>query len=156
MIIADLTHLARQVPLTPAFRKALDFLARPALDRLPDGTTELDGRTVFAIVQRYETLRTGAPRFEFHRNYIDIQFVVSGEEILGWIPREQMSVTDAYDAEKDIAFGSVEPGAWTPLLLGANRAAVLYPEDGHAPRLAVDAPCRVLKIVIKIAVRDAS
>jgi len=36
----------------------------------------------------------------------------------------------------------------------AGELAVLYPDDGHAPRLAAGAPSPVFKIVVKVAVEE--
>jgi biofilm protein TabA len=94
------------------------------------------------------------PRFEHHRRYIDIQFIVAGEEVIGWAPADRMQVTEAYDPEKDIAFGTVPAGEATPVRLAAGELAVLYPEDGHAPRLAAGRPSPVFKIVVKVAVEE--
>jgi YhcH/YjgK/YiaL family protein len=151
MIVTDLAHLERQIAMTPSFRKALQFLRQPGLAELPDGTVTLDGKRVFAIVQRYETIATHAPRFEYHRDYIDVQYVVTGEEVIGWAPAAVMAVTEPYDAEKDIAFGTVDRDRWTAVRLGAGQAAVLYPEDGHAPRLSAGTVGPVVKVVVKIA-----
>jgi YhcH/YjgK/YiaL family protein len=113
---------------------------------------EIDGDRVFALVQRYETVRTDAPTFEYHRKYIDVQFVATGEEVIGWAPAERMSVTKAYDAGKDICFGTVAAGTWTPVHLQAGQVAVFWPEDGHAPKGAARVPSSVMKIVVKVAV----
>lgn len=152
MIVTDLDSIERQAAMTPALRQALDFLLRPDLASLPDGRVDVDGDRVFALPQRYETMNALPPRFEYHRKYIDIQFIVSGEEIIGWAPAERMTVTDAYDRDKDIAFGTVAAGAMTPVLLRAGQMAILYPEDGHAPRLAAGKPSAVHKIVMKVLV----
>jgi biofilm protein TabA len=152
MIGTDLEHIEHQVPMTPHLRKAIAFLRARDIDNLPDGKVELDGNRVFAIIQRYETIITDTPKFEYHRKYIDVQFIASGEEIIGWAPAERMTITEAYDADKDICFGKVTAGKWTPIRLHAGQLTVFWPEDGHAPKLAVGAPSRVLKIVVKVAV----
>jgi biofilm protein TabA len=152
MIVADLAHIEHQALMTPSLRKAFEFLrSRDLLDR-PDGRVEIDGDRVFAIVQRYETAATDAPRFEGHRTYIDVQFIASGQELIGWAPIKQVSITEVYNADKDICFGTVAAGTWTPVHLAAGQCAILWPEDGHAPKLAADAPSAVMKIVVKVAV----
>lgn len=152
MIVSDLVHVERQTLMTPSLRKAFAFLlSHDLLDR-PDGRVEIDGARVFAIVQRYETMAVDAPKFEGHRKYIDVQFIASGHEVIGWAPIEQVSITEAYDADKDICFGAVAEGTWTPVHLAAGQCAVLWPEDGHAPKLAADASSAVMKIVVKVAV----
>ena len=152
MIVTDLRHIEHQVPATPALKKALVFLRRQDIPGLPDGKAEVDGDRVYAIIQRYETIKTDAPKFEFHRKYIDIQFIVSGEETIGWAPAESMTITEAYNADKDICFGKVAAGKWTPIRLHAGQLTVFWPEDSHAPKLACGTPSPVMKIVVKIAV----
>ncbi len=152
MIVTDLKHIDHQVSMTPALNRAMDFLRRQDLHNLADGKVGIDGDCVFALVQRYETLMAAAPKFEYHRRYIDVQYIVSGEEVIGWSPMDMMAITEAYDADKDIGFGTVIKDKWTPLLLQAGQLAVLYPEDGHAPKLAAHAPSIVTKIVVKVAV----
>jgi len=151
MIVTDIEHLDRQVSLTAALRKAIDFLRRPDLHLLPDGRVDIVGDDVFALVQRYETTVTDAPKFESHRKYIDIQFIVSGVEVVGWIPAGRMTITQAYDIDKDICFGTAQKGEVTPICLHAGQLAVLYPEDGHAPKMAAGSPSEVVKIVVKVA-----
>jgi YhcH/YjgK/YiaL family protein len=153
MIATDLMHIERQVLLTPTLVKAIEFLRRPDLAALSVGRVEIDGDRVFALPQRYETAPAETPRFEYHRKYIDIQFIVEGEEVIGWAPSGQMKITEPYDREKDVTFGTVPPDAMTPVRLRAGQLAVLYPEDAHAPRLAAGAPAKVCKIVVKVEVR---
>jgi len=152
MIVTDLKNSERQIVMTPSMQKAIDYLRQPNIAMLPDGTAEIDGRRVYAIVQRYETLSTTVPKFEYHQEYIDVQYIVTGEEILGWAPMDRIKVTETYNAEKDICFGVVPSGTMTPVYLRAGQLAVLYPEDGHAPRLAAGAPSSVVKIVVKVSV----
>ncbi len=152
MIVTDIKLITHHGDMPLAFTKAIEFLRLRGLHDLPDGKVEIEGNNIFAIIQRYETYEAVVPTFEYHRKYIDIQYLVSGEEIIGWAPVERMTVTTPYDAEKDVAFGTMAAGKWTPVLLQPGQAAVFWPEDGHAPRLAAAAPSAVMKIVIKIAV----
>jgi len=153
MIVTDLSNIDHQVSMTPAIKKAIEFLCRTDIHSLPDGRVEIDGQKVFAIIQRYETVIANVPKLEYHKKYIDIQYVASGEEVIGWAPADEITVTEAYDADKDICFGTVPKGEITPVYMRSGQAAVLYPEDGHAPRLAAGAPSHVLKVVVKVAVR---
>ncbi|OIO02021.1 MAG: YhcH/YjgK/YiaL family protein [Elusimicrobia bacterium CG_4_10_14_0_2_um_filter_56_8] len=153
MIIIDLENAEFRISPRGPLGKALEFLRRPGLENLPDGKYGIDGERVFAMVQRYETIALPEPRFEAHRKYIDVQYVAAGAEIIGCAPLPVMAVSEVYDEEKDICFGAVPGGSWTPLLLEAGGLAVLYPEDAHAPRLAAGAPGAVIKIVVKVASR---
>ena len=152
MIVTDIKQIGHQVSMTSALKKAIDFLRRPDIHDLADGRVDIDGQHLFALIQRYETVMTDIPKFEYHRKYMDVQYIVSGEEIIGWAPAGRMVVTEAYDIERDICFGIVSKGEITPVYLQAGQLAVLYPEDGHAPKLAAGSPSPVIKIVVKVAV----
>lgn len=152
MIVTDLDHMDRQVPQTRGLQQALEFLRREDIGSLPEGRTDIDGDVVFALVQRYQTNPTQAPTFENHLKYIDVQFIVSGEEIIGWAPAGAMVVTAAYADDMDICFGTVAAGKWIPVRMETGQLMVLWPEDAHAPKGAVGASSRVMKIVIKVAV----
>lgn len=152
MIVSSLEGIERRISMTPGLSTAFAFLRRPDIHEIPDGKVPIDGEKVFAIVQRYHTIASDAPNFEHHLEYIDVQFIASGREIIGWAPVERMAITEVYDPEKDIAFGTVEPVHWTPLVLQTGQAAVFFPEDGHAPKLAKGNSSAVTKIVVKVAV----
>jgi biofilm protein TabA len=152
MIVTDLNHIEKRQSMTPFMHQAVAFLRQPNIEMLPDGTVEIEGRRVFAIIQRYETILTGEPKFEYHQKYIDLQFVVSGEEIIGWVPRDRMKITESYDDGRDICFGVAASREMSIIHLQAGQLAVLFPEDGHAPKLAAGAPSPVMKIVVKVAV----
>jgi YhcH/YjgK/YiaL family protein len=152
MIVTDLEHIAQQAPMTPFMDQAVAFLRQPNIEMLPEGTVEIDDRRVFAIIQRYETVLTGEPKFEYHQKYIDVQLVVSGEEIIGWVPRDRMKITEPYDSGRDICFGVAASRAVSLIHLQAGQLAVLYPDDGHAPKLAAGVSSPVMKIVVKVVV----
>jgi len=149
MIITELNDNA-QIPNIPGITHALDFLKRCPVDQ-PDGKIELDGKNVYAIVQSYNTNeRPQSPIFEAHRKYIDIQFLLSGHELLGWAPFQAFTITEPYDDKKDIMFGTVPDSSSAFISFNAGQAVILYPADAHAPGLAVTSPSPVKKVVIKI------
>jgi biofilm protein TabA len=153
MVVTDLKHMAEQVKMTPEMQKALDFIKASEGKTLTDGTTQLDGDKVYAMVQTYDTLVHADPaRLEAHKKYIDVQYVAEGEEVIGWAQVSAMKETVSYNAEKDYWLGTMAAKDMTPVVLKKGQAAILWPDDGHAPRLALGAPSHVVKIVVKVAV----
>jgi biofilm protein TabA len=153
MIVTDLEHMAEQLPANAAMKKAVDFLKKAKGQDFADGRVEIDGDTVYALVQSYDTVPAGDPvRFEAHKKYIDVQYVASGEEVIGWAPTAGMTETVAYNASNDAWLGTVPAQSMTPVRLSAGQGAILYPSDGHAPRLMAGKPSKVKKFVIKVAV----
>jgi biofilm protein TabA len=150
MIVTDIGHLGEQAALTPALRKALDFLRQVEGQTLADGRIEIDGDNVYAIAQSYQTLEGGVWAFEGHRKYLDVQYVAGGEEIIGWADAACVAITMPYDPSKDAWLGTVPAEQITPVRLRAGQLAVLYPEDAHAPKRAAGLPQPVNKIVVKV------
>jgi biofilm protein TabA len=153
MIVTQLEYLAFQLKPTPAFEKAIDFLRSEGWRERPDGSIEIDGTQVYALLQAYETkMPKESVLFEGHRKYIDIQYIIEGEETIYWTPTNHLAVTTAYDETKDIWFSQSAIGDATPVILLAGQLVVLFPTDAHAPTHAVGAPMHVRKVVIKVAV----
>ncbi len=156
MIVTDLAHAREQIPGSGAMARALFWLHHAPAQELADGRIEIDGDAVYALVSSYQSAPPVDPlRFEAHRKYIDIQFVLAGQEALGWVPADRLALTSAYDAAKDVWFGTLPADQATLVRLEAGCLAVLYPEDAHAPKLALGEPAPVRKIVVKVALESA-
>lgn len=151
MIVAKLEQIAQQAALSPRLRQGLEFLQQLDPQGLEPGTIEVEGREVYAMVQSYTSRPvTENPRFEAHRKYLDIQYLVSGTEAMGWAPLEQLEVNMPYNAEKDVMLGTVPAEARTLVPFSSGYAILLYPSDAHGPGLAAGEPEPVVKIVVKV------
>ena len=148
MILDRLENAERYVGTHPAFAAAFAFLRRPDLAALPEGRVDLDGDRLFALIQRPTAKGRAAARLEAHRQYADIQFVISGHEEYGWRALTGASQPDgAFDASRDVGFYVGTPVIWMPAPPGSF--AVFFPEDLHAP-LAGMGPLH--KVVLKVRV----
>jgi YhcH/YjgK/YiaL family protein len=128
--------------------EALDYLTRTDLAKLPNGKQEIDGERLFAVVQRYQGKPLAEAKWEYHRKYLDLQFVVSGDELMGYAPwDDKLSVEMAYDAAKDAGLVQAK-GVMAPVSSGMF--AVFAPLELHAPSLAANpAKPDIFKIVMK-------
>ncbi len=136
-----------------AIRKALAYLRSHDFTKMEDGTYPIEGEKIFAKVQRYETRLHDSCRPETHQKYLDIQYVVEGEEYLGWCPfSPDLSVASPYDERTDVTFYErLVPESNIVLLPGSF--AVLYPDDVHRPCCAVEGEtAHVTKVVVKVSV----
>jgi YhcH/YjgK/YiaL family protein len=149
MIIDTLSHAGNYTSLTPGIAMAFKFLKRPDLATLQPGKHLIDADKIFALIQDYTTRPAGDCRWESHRRYVDVQFVLSGREQMGWAPLDLLQVTKPYDAEKDVQFLS---GSGTMLPAPAGTFVIFMPHDAHMPCVADGDTCPVRKIVIKVAV----
>ncbi len=156
MIISSIENALEQVLKNPRLEKALKFLRDSNLNDLPEGRLEIDGNNIFAIVQIYQTKPAEAQlELEGHKKYIDIQCVVNGQEIIGWVHIDRVQITSPYDETKDAWFGNFPVEKLTLLRLSEKQVAIFFPTDAHAPQVADGTPVLVKKIVVKIATEIA-
>jgi len=86
---------------------------------------------------------------EVHEKYIDIQYMVEGKELIGVGPFSSMGELVEAKPDNDIWFYH---GDQDYLLLCDDRLTVLFPDDAHAPGIAVDEPVNIRKCVVKVRV----
>jgi YhcH/YjgK/YiaL family protein len=149
MIIDTLDNAAAYESLGARFAKAFDYLRsdRPATD--PIGRHELDGDNLFAVIDEYTSRPIEQGRFESHRKYADVQYVVAGQERIGYAPLDDMTPQQAYDPETDLEFFT---GNGVMLHVPAGTFTVFLPQDAHMPCIADKSPAPVRKVVVKIRI----
>jgi YhcH/YjgK/YiaL family protein len=129
--------------------KAIDFIKQMDLNNLSDGRYEIVGDNAYALVNTYDTKDRESAFLESHKKYIDVQFVVRGTELLGYLPFEQQKIHKDYNEENDFMLFDEEPSF---IRFSENMFAVLYPEDLHMPGIKFNNISKVKKIVIKARV----
>jgi uncharacterized protein, YhcH/YjgK/YiaL family len=151
MILDVLENSKNYVGFDSKLVKALGFLKENDLANFPAGKYPIDGDNIFALVQEYTTKPLEQCKFEAHKKFIDIQYIVKGTEIMGWAPESSLETAQDYNPDKDIAFYSV-PENWTAAKLTDKHFAVFFPEDGHMPCIASESSKEVKKVVVKIKI----
>ncbi|GAB6040584.1 YhcH/YjgK/YiaL family protein [Endothiovibrio diazotrophicus] len=148
MILATLADAARYAPLHPLFAEAFRFLAHPDLAQLPEGRHPIKGERLFAIVAKGAARPREEAPLEVHRRYIDIQYVIAGNDEMGWRPLGDCTdPAGAYDEERDLLFFRDAPRAWFTVRPGDY--ALFLPGDAHAPMTGSG---EIHKVVVKVAV----
>lgn len=128
---------------------ALKFLAETDFSQMELGRYELEGNDIYYMVQSYDTDPTKTIA-EAHKKYIDIQFMVEGEELIGVAPISCEKIETQAIPENDVWFYECKTEAMT-LIEGSFM--VLYPNDLHCPGVATNnkaMTCR--KVVVKVKV----
>jgi YhcH/YjgK/YiaL family protein len=148
MILDSLASSPRWHGLHPGFAKAFDFLRAAWAQAPAPGKHVLEPDRLWIIVEKGQGRSHDEAPLEFHRRFIDIQLVLSGDEEMGWAPlTEERARGITFDQSRDIGFLPDPPLTWFPVPPG--HLAVFYPDDAHAP-LAGSGP--VLKAIAKVAV----
>lgn len=106
---------------------------------------------VKAIVSEYTTKETNENGYETHRQNIDIQYLLKGNEKIACLPVGELFETKPYNDETDAAFYNVVPDLCpSTFVLRPGYFAIFFPQDGHMPQLCVLEPEDVKKVVVKV------
>ncbi len=133
------------------WEKAFKFLKNNDLSKLELRRYDIDGNNLFATVSEYISKNEETTKFEAHRKYIDIQYVISGKEIMNIAPITTVKeVLTPYDITKDIEFVTVTK------VVNYNASSsnffIFFPGDAHRPGLKDGLNSLVRKVVIKLKV----
>lgn len=146
MILTTLADSGRIEPLHPLFKRFFDYVKEHDLLHAPLGRIEVDGDRLFINNVEADLTDSATQPLEAHREYIDVHVVLGGEEHFGWRPlADCAAVRQSYDPAVDCALYADRPSSW--LTLRPGQAAIVFPEDPHAP---VVGEGRVRKLIGKI------
>ncbi len=132
------------------FAKAFAFIGQLAEQNLAPGKYAIDGDNVFAIVQEYTTGPKGE-EFEAHKTYIDIQYILAGQEAMECSELSNCRVATPYVPEKDVAM-YVCDGMSASMEFEAGNFAIFFPWDAHKPAFMLNNPAAVKKVIVKVRV----
>ena len=150
MIYDNISNLSTYTNISDDIRLGLEYL-RDVHPNVGVGVYEISTR-VKAIVSEYTTKHENEYGYEAHRQYIDIQYLISGKEKVCCLPLDYLKETKAYNEENDAAFYKEESVRPQELLLGNGYFAIFFPQDGHMPQLSANELRPVKKVVIKVTV----
>ena len=153
MIFGSIQNLERdRITLPNALLRGLDYLRDTDFSKLPAGKYDIEGTGMVALVQDNLTAPRVERKAEAHRKYIDIQYVLSGTEIIGYgLANSANEVLDDKLEEKDaIFFRNIKQEI--DLILTGGMYAIFFPTDVHRPGCVHGEPSQVRKVVVKVLV----
>jgi len=152
MILDTFKNIKLYSGLGNRFSQAIDFLCETDFSNFKPGKIFIDGKNIFAMLNEYQTKNVSDCKLEAHKKYIDIQYIISGEELIGFATLKNQKILEEYDDEKDVVFfdDDVEVDL---LKLKAGMFTVFFPDDLHKPCVKVNELAdKVQKIVVKIKI----
>jgi len=131
--------------------KAFTFLKSNDLSTLEIKRYDIDGDNIFAPVSEYITKNEEDAKYEAHKKYIDIQYVISGSEQMSVAPLSaKVDILEPYDETREVEFMTVSKSSHfkaTP-----ERFFIFFPSDIHRPGVKIGENSQVKKIVVKVKV----
>ena len=149
MIIDSIKNAKKYYSVHPSFKAAFE-----ALEKIDENTPceriTVDGDNIFINMAEYVNKNVDECLYESHKKYIDIQYVVSGEEYIDLCDQNILEFTDNRLDTDDIAFFK-DTDKFSRADLTEGLFVVIFPGEAHKPCIAPDGKgVKVRKAVAKI------
>ena len=149
MIADNIKNAEQYFSYGERFQKALEYLQVTDFGLIENGTHELDGKNIFAIVSEYDTKPVEEGKWESHLKYYDVQFVARGKEKIGYVFKDKVKLLQEYNPDNDFMLWE---GEGDFLTAKAGDFLILGPDDVHMPSIQVSGPSKVKKVVVKVLI----
>jgi YhcH/YjgK/YiaL family protein len=146
MIIDSLENYQLYKAINERIAKGFDFLRTTDLNAIPSGKHDIDGDTIFALVQEYQTKPLSECKLESHKKFIDIQYMIRGEEMMGVTTQNNQKIIEVNE-EKDYTFYE---GTTSLVRVSKGMFTIFFPDDLHQPCVQTESAAEVKKVVIKV------
>ncbi|MCF8357930.1 MAG: YhcH/YjgK/YiaL family protein [Prolixibacteraceae bacterium] len=149
MILDKIENIEQYKGLAPLLDEGLKFISENDFKTIEPGKFFLKDTLLYASINEYETKPMSECKLEGHRKYIDIQYMVSGSELIGFTSLSNQQPSESYNEGKDVVFFREEAPLF-PFTKG--QFAVFFPDDLHQPGILNQKKEKVRKVVVKVAV----
>ena len=146
MIVCPWKDIKKYASLLPGIDEAFDAVNALTEYENKKNYPLSNGNRFFIAAQE-----TKAPdKAEAHRNYLDIQYIVKGKEVMGWASLEESHLEGEFNEVKDVGMYS---GNFQYMTINEGICYVAFPEDVHMPGRHLDVPNDFVKVVVKLKVK---
>ncbi len=135
-------------PMSENLKKGLEWLISQDLVNIEPKKYIIDGESVWANVQEYET--KDEAKYETHRKYIDIQYMIKGKEFVGVTDKTNCSTCVEYNSDTDLEFMDIKVKEEYQIL-NEGDFLIFYPTDAHKPSINPDEKLKVKKVIVKVS-----
>lgn len=124
---------------------AFAFLKNEDLANITPGKYPIVGEQVFANVTEAPSHNLEEVKWESHKNYVDLQYIIKGKELIGVADTSKAVIIKPYTP--DVINYSADGNYYTAT---QGEFFLFFPNNVHRPTIKIDGFDVVKKIVIKI------
>ncbi|MEK6900556.1 MAG: YhcH/YjgK/YiaL family protein [Nanoarchaeota archaeon] len=128
----------------------LGFLQNTTIDPLQTEKYTLP-QGIFAIAIKTNSRSLKGQQFEAHRKHLDLHYLVSGKEVLGFTSDFGLEISKPYASEEDCLLYH-HPPHYSKIILSERQFVLFYPEDVHCAKGNLHDETIITKIVFKIPI----
>lgn len=149
MIYGNIKNTEEYKFLNIDLQKCFEYIKNNDLKNLEKGSYEICGNDLFVNIVEYETTTEDKRFWEAHKNYLDLHFMLDGEELINVNFIDNMKQIEF--VEKD-DFLSLEGNKKSSILLEEGDFLICYPNDAHMTAIKVSDSKKIKKAIFKVKI----
>lgn len=150
MIFGNIDNIEEFSFLEDSVKECFDYVKTHDLKSFEKGCHEIDGDRLFVNIVEYETTTPENRFWEAHKDYLDVHFMICGEEQIDVNFIKNMELKE-YVKEDD--FLPMEGNKNSDVCLSEGDFLVCYPNDAHRTAIKVNEPKNIKKAIFKVQIQ---
>lgn len=151
MFLGDLSRDDFALSLPPVLASLCQKLKTLNLVNLPLGWQDLENGVRMNVME-FETSPAEGKKAELHRQFIDIQLLILGTELIEYgLNQPNLNLYDDYREQEDYQLTDIIEDK-NDLILKPNMFAIFLPYEPHKPGNSVNGNQKLKKLVVKVPV----
>ncbi|WP_171011347.1 YhcH/YjgK/YiaL family protein [Haloimpatiens lingqiaonensis] len=150
MIIDRINNMELYGEAESNISKALKFMKEHDFSKDEKGVHKVDGDNLYYVVAEYQTKDLEKGFWESHKKYIDVHYMLNGQEKLLYSNFKNMEIEKDYN-ENDDAY-ILKGDSEGEVTIKEGTFVLCYPEDVHMTGIKVKDSEDIRKIIFKIAI----
>lgn len=151
MIFGSVKNLDQFSFLKNSIKECFAYANTHDLKSFRPGCHEIDGERFFVNIVEYETTDAENRFWEAHKKYLDIHYMICGDEQIDLNFIQNMDLKEY--VEKD-DFLPMDGDKNANVILHDGDFLVCYPCDAHRTAVAVDKPEKIKKAIFKVQIEE--
>lgn len=153
MIIDTIDNIKNYFCMHEDLEKVFGYVHAKVSVKTEPGMFKIPESKAYFLVQKYKPKDPVEGKWESHLQFIDVQYILSGTEQIGYAPITCLQAESDYNAERDvIRYAGGGEGCYIKAVAGTF--FVFFPQDGHMPAVSNGYEGEVWKVVIKLPVSE--
>ena len=149
MIYSNIKNVLEYNFLPQNIQRCFEYIKENDLKSFEKGSYEICGKDLFVNIVEYETTTEDKRFWEAHKNYLDIHFMLDGEEIINVNFIDNM-VQKQFVEEED--FLPLEGGKKSSIVLQEKDFLICYPNDAHMTAVNVSSSKKIKIAIFKVKI----
>lgn len=149
MVCDNINNFETYSLLGDKINKALTYLMELKEEDLVLGKNEIDD-DMYINYMNYQTDIDTKKIWESHIDYLDIHYILEGEEKIMLSDVSSMKITKEYDKSIDAAF--YDGSQQTEIKFKKGMFLICFPQDVHKVGVSLKDSCNVKKVVCKVKI----